>query len=225
MAWGDKTQVDAKDILGMTPDELKTNLGKIDAVETKMTEFSTHQENTAKTLTALMEKIEAMTPKSKSDDAALDFLTDPEGSINTRVAPWEKQTLDNTIMLQHRTARETNPRDFERWGTEIVQKMGELSAPQQADPRVWNAMVLMVRGMHAGEIEKDGATGKFAYLEPVAAGLRPDPKTTDGLSNAEREMVKTLAPFGMSAEKYNRGKQRLVESRAARLGRFAGVEN
>lgn len=225
MAWGDKTQVDPKDILGMTQDEFGQRLGKIDAVETKMTEFSTNQETTNKTLTELMQKIETLSSKPKNEDAALDFLTDPENAINSRMAPFEKQTQDNTIMMMHRNTREQYPRDFERWGTEIVSKMGELNASQQCDPRVWNAMVLMVRGLHASEIEKDGATGKFGYLEPVSAGLRPDPKTTDGLSNAEREMVKTLAPFGMSAEKYNRGKQRLVESRAARLGRFAGVEN
>jgi hypothetical protein len=223
MAWGSQTQVDPKEIIGMTPDELKGSIDKIGAVESKMTEF---QDNTSKQLTALMEKIESLTPKPKeTPDPALDFLTDPEGSIEKRMAPFEKQTLDNTIMLRHRDAREAHPKDFERWGGEIVQKMGELSAQQQADPRVWNAMVLMVRGTHAGEIEKDGATGKFAYLEPVSAGLRPDPKTADGLTNAERHMVNKLAPFGVTAEKYARGQKRLTESRAARLGSFAGVEN
>jgi hypothetical protein len=167
-----------------------------------------------------------MAPKAKeTPDPTLDFLTDPENAIDKRMAPFEKQTLDNTIMMMHRNCREQYPRDFERWGTEIVQSMGELSAQQQADPRVWNAMVMMKRGVHASEIEKDGATGKFGYLEPVSAGLRPDPKTSDGLSNAEREMVKTLKPFGMTAEKYAHGKTRLTESRASRLGRFAGVEN
>lgn len=223
MAWGSQTQIDPKDIIGMSPDELRENLGKIDKFDSRMTEFSTQ---TTDLINKLTEKIDGLAAKpSSKEDAGLDFLTDPEESINKRMAPFEKQTLDNTIALQHSATRAAYPKDFERWGSEIVSSMGELSAQQQADPRVWNAMVLMIRGKHAGEIEKDGATGKFAYLEPVSAGLRPDPSKADGLTSAERLMVEKFKPFGMTAEKYAKGQKRMAEARTARLGSFAGVEN
>ncbi|MHB1952823.1 MAG: hypothetical protein ACYCOU_03660 [Sulfobacillus sp.] len=224
MAWGQSQQVDPKEILGMTPEELGQKLGKIDSIESKLEEFASSQQQTGTQLSTILEKLESAAPKKTPEsDPSLDFLSDPATAIDNRLAPYEKQTLDNTIMLQHRTARELYPRDFERWGTEIVKAMSELAPAQQADARVWSAMVRMVRGDHASEIEKDGATGKFAYLEPVSAGLRPDPKNSDNLTPAEREMVKTLAPFGVTPEKYNRGKERLVSSRSARLGRFAEV--
>lgn len=223
MAWGSNTQVDAKEIIGMSSDELKTNLGKIDSVESKINDFSAKTSEMFKTLT---DKMDALTPKPKeTPDPTLDFLTDPEESINKRMAPFEKQTLDNTIALQHSAARATYAKDFDRWGKEIVDGMGELSAQQQADPRVWGAMVLMIRGKHAGDIEKDGATGKFAYLEPVSAGLRPDPSKADGLSPAQRLMVEKFKPFGMTAEKYAKGQERLASARTSRMGSFAGVEN
>lgn len=226
MAWGSSEKVDAKEIIGMTPDELSTRLGKIDALDAKVAEFSSRQAKDSENLTAILQRLEESAkpkPAAESADPNLDFLTDPTTAVDARLAPIQRQTAENTVMLQHRTARETYPLDFTRWGTEIVTKMGELSLAQQSDPRVWQAMVLMVRGLHAADLEENGAKGKFDYLEPVKAGLRPDPSTKDNLSSAEREMVRTLAPFGMTAEKYNRGKDRLEKARAARLGRFAEV--
>jgi hypothetical protein len=223
MAFG---KVDPVEVIGMSADELK---GKLDSAASKddlkaVTDGQTALQNT---LTSLQQSIESLKSKPKDDSGSegdLDFLADPDKVLNSRLKPLTDQTYANTIMLQHDAARKAHPRDFDRWGTEIVKKMGELSADQQSDPRVWKAMVLMVRGEHADQIERDGATGQFGFLEPVSAGLRPDPKNNENLSPAEREMVKTLSPFGVTADKYKRGKQRLVESRAARLGRFAQVE-
>ena len=221
MAWG--KEVDPKEIIGMTPEELSGRLGKIESVESKMVEFAGKQDKTDQTLQSILQKLEERAKTRETSDPDLDFLANPSDAVNTRLKPLEQQTAENTVMLQHRIARETYPTDFNRWGTEIVTKMGELDIRQQADLRVWTAMVMMVRGMHAADLEKDGATGKFGYLEPVSAGLRPDPKASDGLSNAEREMVRTLSPFGMTPEKYAKGKGRLEKARAARLGRFAEI--
>ncbi len=219
MAWGAKSEIDPKEILGMDPSELNQKLGKIDSLEARLAEMNT---KTEQGLSSILERLEQKAAEAKpAEDDSLDFLADPEGAVNKRVAPFERQTLENTVMLQHRAARDLYPRDFDRWGTEIVEKMGELSLQQQADSRVWQAMVLMVRGSHASDLERDGATGKFGYLEPVSAGLRPDPKNADNLSNEERKMVKVLSGFGMTAEKYNHGKQRLEKARMSRLGRFS----
>jgi hypothetical protein len=226
MAFG---KPDPKDIIGMSAEDLAAKLGKIDEFESKLTDFGN---KSIENHNSLIAKLDSLAPKPKmepetSGDPAVDFLADPINSMDSRLKPLHDQTNANTIMLQHDAARRGNPRDFDRWGTEIVKKMGELSADQQADPRVWKAMILMVRGEHADQIEKDGATGQFGFLEPVSAGLRPDPKSSDNLAPSEREMVRTLSglgPKGMTAEKYKNGKERLVASRAARLGRFAQVE-
>jgi hypothetical protein len=220
MAFG---KPDPKEIIGMTAEELSQKLGKIDEFESKLNEFGNKSKENHD---ALIAKLDGLTskPKVEENDTDLEFLADPDKALTNRLKPLTDQTYANTIMLQHDAARRAHPRDFDRWGTEIVKKMGELSADQQSDPRVWKAMVLMVRGEHADQIEKDGATGQFVFLEPVSAGLRPDPKSNENLSPAEREMVKTLSPFGVTADKYKRGKERLVQSRAARLGRFAQVE-
>lgn len=210
-----------EEIIGMSPDELKEKLGKIDAFESKLAAMG---EESKTGMAAILEKLNNP-PKQEvtGGDPDVDFLSDPTGTLKKNLDPLKAQSMNNTIMLQHSAARQSYTKDFDRWGTEIVQKMGELSAEQQCDPRVWKAMVLMVRGEHAADLEKDGASGNFGYLEPVAAGIRPDPKDSDNLSVAEREMVKTLRPFGMTPEKYKKGKDRLVSSRAARLGRFAEV--
>jgi|ERR1700734_1695112 len=224
MAWG---KADAKEIIGMEPDELRASLDKVGALETQFATFAEGQTKTTETLNTLMQKFEeASKPKPKPDtgDADLAFLAAPDETLRNRLDPLSRQTTDNTIMLQHRTARELYPKDFEKRGTEIVQRMGKLSAQQQCDPQCWTAMVMMVRGEHAGDLEKDGATGNFTFLEPVSAGLR-SAKPQDGLSNAEREMVRTLSPFGITPEKYANGKTRLDKARAARLGRFAEVTN
>lgn len=211
-----------EEIIGMSPDELKERLGKVEALESKLNAFS---EESKTGIAAILEKLNTPTKKEEitSADPDVEFLADPTGTLRKNLDPVAQQTAANTIMLQHSAARGRFPVDFERWGTEITKKMSDLSTQQQCDSRVWDAMVYMVRGEHAGDIEKDGATGKFSFLEPVKAGLRPDPSHSDNLSVAEREMVKTLKPFGMTAEKYQRGKERLVASRAARLGRFAEV--
>ena len=221
MAFG---KTDPKDIIGMSAEDLAAKLGKIDEFESKLTEFGTKSKENHD---ALIAKLDGLAPKPKDEpepDSDLDFLADPDKALTSRLKPLHDQTLANTIMLQHDVARKANPKDFERWGTEIVKKMAELSPEQQADSRVWTAMVLMVRGGHAADLEKDGATGQFGFLEPVSAGLRPDPKSTENLTPAEREMVKTLTPFGMTADKYKAGKTRMTKARSARLGRFAEVE-
>jgi hypothetical protein len=82
---------------------------------------------------------------------------------------------------------------------------------------------MMVRGEHAADLEKDGAQGKYNFLEPVSAGLRPDPKTADGLSDDQRKMVRhlrNLGPKEMTPEKYQAGVHRLRVSRNARMGSF-----
>jgi hypothetical protein len=219
MAFG---KPDPKEIIGMEPDELKSKLGKIDSLSTDLEGLKSGQQKVNDTLQSLLEKLTPkVDPKPKEDPP--DFADDPDAAMTARLNPLLSQTMANTIALQHRAARESWPKDFDRWGTEIVQKMSELSADQQADGRVWKAMVLMVRGDHADQLERAGAEGKFGFLEPVSAGLRPDPSKSDNLTNAEREMVKTLSPFGVTAEKYRKGKERLASARSARLGRFAEV--
>jgi len=214
-------KTDPKEVLGMDQSELHDRLGKIDAVEARLAAMDGERKKDTSTILAQLEAMRAKPQEAENVDPDISFLSSPSAALEDRLRPLTQQTLENSILLQHRNARETYTNDFDRWGSEITQKMGELSAQQQADPRVWKAMVLMVRGDHASELERDGASGKFNYLEPVSAGLRPDPKTSDGLSSAEREMVRTLKPFGMTAEKYNQGKDRLIKSRASRLGRFA----
>jgi hypothetical protein len=221
MAFGQK--IEAKDLIGMEPEQLAEKLAKIDSYDAR---FTAIQEAQTAATNSILERFEALKPKEpvrEQGDPDVSFLANPSDTLNERLKPLSQQTYENTIGLVHRDARDLFPKDFERWGTEIVKKMGELSLQQQADPRVWRACVMMVRGEHASDLEKDGATGKYSYLEPVSAGLRPDPKTSDGLSVAEREMVRTLKPFGMTPDKYNKGKERLTQSRAARLGRFSEV--
>jgi hypothetical protein len=220
MAFG---KTDPVEILGMTTEEFQAKLGKIDEFNTNLESIKAETKSGMDAILAKLNAPPERTEITGSGDADVDFLSDPTGTLDTRLAPLHQQSMNNTIMLQHSAARQSWPEDFTRWGTEITQKMGELSAQQQTDPRVWKAMVMMVRGEHAADIEKDGASGNFHHLEPVSAGLRPDPKNSDNLSVAEREMVKTLRPFGMTPEKYKKGKDRLVSSRAARLGRFAEV--
>ncbi len=220
MAFGQK--VEAKDILGMETEEFHSKLGKVDSIETRIAAM---EEAANKSTSTILAQLEALKPKpapKEEVDPDVHFLASPNEAISERLNPLAKQTTDNTIMLMHRNARESYPKDFERWGGEIVTKMGELSAEQQSNPQVWRACVMMVRGEHAGDLEKGGAEGKFAYMEAASAEqFRPQHK--DGLSAGEREMVRTLKPFGMTPEKYNNGKERLVKSRAARLGRFAEV--
>ena len=221
MAWGDK--VAAKDILGMETEEFHAKLNKIDEYETKFKALEDAQRTSTSTILERMEALKPAPPPKETVDPDVAFLANPSNAIDERLKPLSQGLLDNSIMLMHRQARETYPKDFERWGTEITQKMGELSANQQADPRVWKACVMMVRGEHAADLEKDGAQGKYSFLEPVSAGLRPDPKTADGLSDDQRKMVRhlrNLGPKEMTPEKYQAGVHRLRVSRNARMGSF-----
>lgn len=219
MAFGKQ---DPAEILGMTQDELKQKLDRIESLEAKLTEFGDASKKSSEGVASILQTLEAMKPKKDEDD--LDYLADPEKVIEKNLQPLADQTLNNTILIQHRNARDNYPVDFSKWGTEIVKRMAELPAQQQADPRIWRSMVMIIRGEHAEDLEKSGAKGDFSFLEPVAAGLRPDPKSADNLSSGERHMVKKLSPFGITAEKYQKGKKRLEEARTARLGSFAGLE-
>lgn len=203
---------DPSEVLGMTQDELKERLGKIDALESKLSSLDDTTKQSTSKMGEILSALEALKPKPEPE------LDDDEPDP---LKPLTERTLANTIMLQHQAARQTFSTDFERWGTEIVKKMSELSADQQADPRVWKAMVLMVRGEHAADIEKDGWQQKPSFLEPIAAGLRPAPDTSNTLTGEERRMVKVLSPFGITPEKYQRGKSRLEKARNSRLGSFS----
>ena len=221
MAFG---KTEPKEIIGMEPDELKAKLDKIDAFEAR---FGAIEAQTKTGFDGILSRLDGMKPKAEPTpvvDPDISFLENPSASLDARLHPLSQQTTDNTIMLRHRDARERFPKDFERWGNEIVSVMKDASPEQQMNPKSWEMAVKIVRGEHAADIEKDGAQGNYGYLEPVSAGLRSE-KPADGLSNAQREMVKTLAPFGITAEKYNNGQKRLDKSRAERLGRFASVDN
>jgi hypothetical protein len=214
MAFG---KTDPSEVLGMSQDEFQARLSKLDTYEERFAAIQEESKKATEGVTAILQRLEAMQPK---EEEGQDDLTDDP------LKPLANQTLNNTIMLAHRTARELYPDQFKRWGTEIVKKMADLSPQQQADDRVWKAMVMMVTGEHAADLEKDGAEGKFSFLEPVSAGLRPDPKSSDGRSTAERLMVKKLAHLGpkeLTADKYKAGKANLEKARSARLGSFAEV--
>ena len=219
MAFG---KTDPSEILGMSQDEFAAKLGEIDSLKTQLTELTAASKKSSEGMDSVLAQLQQLNkPKEPEDDP--DFISDPDRAFSSRLKPVLEQTLNNSIMLQHNAFRERFPRDFEKWGQEIVKRVGEYSPENQTSPRVWEDAVMYVRGRHADEIEKSGAQGNFGYLEPVSAGLRPDPKTSDNLTGPEREMVRTLAPFGMTTEKYNRGKERLAKARSARLGRFAEV--
>lgn len=210
MAFGSKPT--AEELIGMSPDELKSQLGEISSLKTRLEEMGTQ---TTSKMDSILSTLEALKPKPDDDQ---DFIADPDKALDARLNPLRDQTLANTIMIQHQKARELYPKDFERWGQEIVKKVSEYSTENQCNPGVWKQCVLVVRGEHAADLEKDGAKGNFGFLEPVAAGLRTDPKNSDGLSREERAMVSKLSQFGVTPEKYAKGKQRLESARLARLG-------
>lgn len=217
MAFG---KVDPKEVIGMTAEELSEKLGKIDSLAAR---FDESDQKTGAKMDSILSSLESLKPKPKSDP-------DPEETDlidETRFKPLESRTLDNTIMLMHQEARAKYPNEFERWSAEILKRVNEYSVENRANPKVWNDAVMYVRGLHAADIERDGATGSFKFLEPVSAGLRPDPSKSDNLSTGQRLMVSklsTLGPKGMTAEKYKAGQDRLTRARSARLGDFAGVE-
>ena len=223
MAFG--TKVEAKDLIGMTSEELGGRLGKIDGLDAR---FAKLEEDQRKANETILQRLEALAPKEPVKEAVdpdIDFMSNPTRAMDDRIKPLSQQTNDNTIMLMHRQARETYSKDFDLWGKEIVELVGTYSPEHQGDPRVWQNSVMVVRGRHATDIEKGAASGSFTFLEPVSAGL-VDPKSNDGLSPEQRKMVSKLnsiAPQGMTPEKYQRGVERLAKSRNARLGSFAEV--
>lgn len=225
MAWG---KTDAKELLGMEPEELSNKLGKIDSIDNRFAEAQTRTDERFNQLFAKIDELKPKAPPKPDIDPDLAFLERPTESLDERLAPYQQQSQDTRIMLEHRNARERFPNDFDRWGNEIVAVMNDAAPGQRVNPSSWEMAVMVVRGRHAGEIEKDGATDNFRYLEPVSAGLRPDPKATGNMTQGERLMVKKLnnaSPFGMTEEKYSKGKARLDKARSARLGEFASVDH
>jgi hypothetical protein len=214
MAFG---RTDPEAIIGMTPDELKDRLGKIEALETRLQSLDEGTREQSTKLEAILSTLESLKPKPEPPDPVLD----PEGALDARLGQIHNQTLANTIMIQHQKAREMYPRDFEKWGPEIVAKVGEYSPEHQCDPRVWKNAVLVVRGDHIQDIEKDAWNHSPIYLEPVSAGLKRPKGDDGGLNPAERKMIEHLrhaGPVELTPEKYRRGQERLAKARLERLG-------
>lgn len=213
MAFGSKPT--AEELIGMSPEELKSQLGEITTLKSRLEEISGQ---TTSKLDSIASALDGLKPQPKTDD---DEFDDPNKDLNDRLNPLRDQTLANTIMIQHQRARESFPTDFQRWGAEIAKKVSEYSAENQCDPRVWKQCVLVVRGEHAADIEKDGWQQKPSFLEPVAAGLRSDPNKGDNLNSAQRVMVEKLrfaGPVEMTPDKYRKGSDRLAKARLDRLG-------
>jgi hypothetical protein len=225
MAWGKQ---DATEVLGMEPEEFKTRMGKLDSIDGRLTEAQTKTDERFNQLFAKIDELKPRQAVVPEGDPDLNFLESPTRALEDRLSPLATETLDNSIALAHHEARNRFTKDFDRWGNDIIEVMKEAAPVQRKNPKTWEMAVMIVRGRHAGEIEKDGATDNFQYLEPVSAGVRPDPKSSDNLTQAQRLMVKKLSsvgPQGMTPEKYQNGAKRLDKARSARLGAFAGVSN
>jgi hypothetical protein len=116
MAWGDK--VSAKDILGMETEEFHAKLSKIDEYEKKFSALEEAQRTSTSTILERMEALKPAPPPKETVDPDVAFLANPSNAIDERLKPLSQGLLDNSIMLMHRQARESYPKDFERWGTE-----------------------------------------------------------------------------------------------------------
>src|ERR1700739_4173560 len=145
MAWPSKP--DPKEIIGMSPDELKA---KLDAGVTKDDLTNALEEISAKQASGLNELKQALakltTPPPAAEEPLPDptddttrMLTDPTGFVKKEMKPAMDAAAETQAQVQEMRARQ-DPRFtelFRQYGTEMVKLGAGFPAAQRANPGFW----------------------------------------------------------------------------------------
>jgi hypothetical protein len=153
MAWNKGQTVNAEEILGMKPEDLKTKLEKAAtkedigaAIEAGITPFKTQFEELKAQIMSLSQ------PKpieSEPIDPNLEALTDPQKFLNDRLTPLAQANLETQAQLNEMRAR-NNPRFsevFRQFGDELTRSALEKFTPQvRASQNFWDMHVKNILG-------------------------------------------------------------------------------
>lgn len=188
MAWPQRGQVSAKDILGMETTEFQA---KLDGAASKddVNKLNTAVEEQKGTLAAIQASLAALAAPKPADpdpnialdanDPTTQMLTDPQGFVQRQTAALQNTTLQTQADLNEMRARQKYGNHFAKFGEELMTKANNFSVAQRAQPGFWDFHMRTVLGekVLTGGIEPDsyptliGSGSGAVNLN----GERPDP--------------------------------------------------
>jgi hypothetical protein len=164
MAWSQRGQVSAKEILGMEPDELKSKL-ESSATKEDLTKLNTEfesQKGTLSEIQAMLKKLTAPEPpapdpnvKLDADDPTTQILTDPAGFINRQTAGTQQVAAQARADVLEMRARQKYAGIFQKYGDDVMEKAQQFSLAQRAQDGFWDFHIRTFTGEKflRGEVE------------------------------------------------------------------------
>lgn len=218
MAWKEKTP---EEILGMSQEEFKAKLAKIEQFESKFGEITELITKQNEGITALGESVKSI--KVTSPYAEQNRQTDPnndpnkkpqlrawdedaDGAFADRTAPLINLTLDTRGAVARRSVQDEMQSKYSDWHL-FAQEIDELAKNEplsaKAQEGFWRNVYYVVKGKHAEEIAQDqiNKTGKF-YTESansITVKKEEQKSPEDSLTD---EQKKYAAKMGVSLTDY-----------------------
>jgi len=168
------TEEEIKEMFGVTPAELKTQLA---ALETLKTESAANTE-TLKSIGAIKDSLAALEARTKpvekpnrvEEEEAPDFLVDPDAAFDHRFKNTVGKDLDNvrlaTAGLQAdfnlNNFKASHP-DFKLYEKEFNEIWNKTHVGAKAQPGIVDNIYNMLRGRHLEETVKDTVAGKGTF--------------------------------------------------------------
>ena len=220
-----------------TPDEVAASLKEFDEVKAKLASIEANRANEKTEMDQLKTSYSQTQTRIQELEAAArrpapapqppaenpDFVTDPDGAFNSRVAPLASITVQTAaqtariIAKQQLDARDltTGTRDgrlFDHWSAEITEASKRYQATQMVSPEAWVGIYMWVKGNHADELaDPEARKKKFSFLEPAASAVvtRDESSKTpaDQLTDQEKHVADKM---GVSYENYLKRKKSMT---------------
>lgn len=217
MAWTGK--VDPKELIGMTPEELKEMRDKVTSYEAKFGELADLIKTQNTGITELSESVKAIKVTSpysepvdhnKNNSNELRKLTewgdDADKAFGERITPLANLTLDTRGALARRSIQDEvkdNDNDWHLFAAEIDDLAKNESPQSKAQEGFWRNVYYVVKGKHANEIAQDriNKTGKFYTESANSITLQKEEKKTPEESLTD-EQKKYASKMGVSLKDY-----------------------
>jgi len=165
-------------------------------------------------------------PKAPDKVAATpeNILENPQGVLDTRLAPLEAVTVQNAATTSRMIAQQQldnadlsssgktmDGRLFRAWGAEIDSESRKYASIQLIKPEAWLGIFWYLKGQHADELrDPEVRKKKYNFLEPSqqsgAAPANGEPKKdgVEGLTDQEKHVADKM---GVSYENYAKRKK------------------
>jgi hypothetical protein len=217
MAWNNRGQMSAEEILGMKPEDLRTKLDGAASKEdiTAATDKIAGLEGSLAAIQASLAKLTTPPPVVDPNDAAdlndptTQMLTDPQGFVARQTQNLAKQSAETKAQLNEMRARGAYPGAFSKYNDELMKSVNNFSLEQRAQEGFWD---FHIRTFMGDKYIKGEATGSYPSLMGSGSGYSSVGAPEDQNGGLDPQVAAFLKDRGVPLDKAAQIKKNMIDN-------------